>query len=56
MEGDTNMRLILIFTDTSFAVLGPAMQVASQDAECHFVASLNIQGFKALVPMLNGMN
>ena len=52
MEGDTNLDS----TDTSFAVLVPAMQGASHDAECLFVASLNIHGFKVLVPMLNGMN
>ena len=50
------MKLILIFTDTTFAVLVLEMQDASRVAECHFVASLNIHGFKALVLILNGMN
>ena len=56
VEGDTNMKLILILTDTTFAVLGPAMQDGSRDAECHFVASFNIHGFMATGLILNGMN
>ena len=51
-----NMKLIAIFTNTTFAVLVPEMRDASLVDGCHFVVSPSIHGLLVADPILNDMN